>query len=58
MFEGVFSHAGKIRDVDLTKREWVLNGDTVNYTPSFMVKESLSYDLLYAVVYGERVSGV
>lgn len=30
--------------MELTKREWVLNGDTVNYTPSFMVKESLAYD--------------
>lgn len=44
LFKDVFSHAGKIRDVELTKREWVLNGDTVNYTPSFMVKESLAYD--------------
>ena len=44
MFEGVFSHAGKIRDVDLTKREWVLNGDTVQYEISFMVQKSLEYD--------------
>ncbi|MBO6267048.1 MAG: Fic family protein [Synergistaceae bacterium] len=44
LFKDVYSHAGKIRDVELTKREWVLNGDTVNYTPSFMVKESLAYD--------------
>ena len=44
LFKDVFAHAGKIRDVELTKREWVLNGDTVNYTPSFMVKESLAYD--------------
>ena len=44
IFEGVFPHAGKIREVELTKREWVLNGDTVNYTPSFMVKDSLAYD--------------
>ena len=44
LFRDVFPHAGKTREVELTKREWVLNGDTVNYTPSFMVKESLSYD--------------
>lgn len=25
------AHAGKLRDVDLTKKEWVLNGDTVQY---------------------------
>ena len=44
MFEVVFSHAGKIRDVYLTKREWVLNGDTVQYEISFMVQKSLEYD--------------
>ena len=44
LFKDVFPHAGKIREVELTKREWVLDGDTVNYTPSFMVKESLAYD--------------
>lgn len=44
LFEGVFEHAGKVREVELTKREWVLNGDTVNYTPSFMIKDSIAYD--------------
>jgi hypothetical protein len=24
-------HAGKIRDYNITKKEWVLEGDTVNY---------------------------
>ena len=31
VFDGVFKHAGKLRDYDITKREWVLDGDTVNY---------------------------
>ena len=44
IFEGVFSHAGIIREVELTKREWVLNGDTVQYTPSCVIKDSLEYD--------------
>ena len=44
IFDGVFPHAGKIRDVELTKREWVLNGDTVQYTPSCVVRDSLDYD--------------
>lgn len=44
LFKDVFAHAGKIREVELTKREWVLNGDTVNYTPAFLVKDSLAYD--------------
>lgn len=44
IFDGVFPHAGKIRDVELTKREWVLNGDTVQYTPSCVIGDSLAYD--------------
>jgi fido (protein-threonine AMPylation protein) len=44
IFDGVFPHAGKIRDVELMKREWVLNGDTVQYTPSCVIWDSLDYD--------------
>lgn len=44
IFEDVFKHAGKIREVDITKREWVLNGDSVQYEMSFMVQRSLEYD--------------
>ena len=44
IFDGVFPYAGKIRDVELTKREWVLNGDTVQYTPSCVIRDSLDYD--------------
>jgi len=44
IFDGVFPHAGRIRDVELTKREWVLDGDTVQYTPSCIIRDSLDYD--------------
>jgi len=44
IFEGVYAHAGKIREVDLTKKEWVLNGDTVPYEVSFLIEKSLEYD--------------
>ena len=44
IFDGVFPHAGQIRDVELTKREWVLNGDTVEYELSCMIEKSLAYD--------------
>ena len=44
IFDGVFKFAGEVRSVELTKREWVLNGDTVQYTPSCMVKDTLEYD--------------
>ena len=44
IFDGVFPHAGKIRDVELTKREWVLDWDTVEYELSCMIEKSLAYD--------------
>lgn len=31
LFEGVMKHPGQIRHTDITKREWVLRGDTVLY---------------------------
>ena len=45
IFEGVFKHAGKIRDYDITKKEWVLNGDTVNYLNSEDLRRALVYDI-------------
>ena len=45
IFAGVFKHAGKIRDYDITKNEWVLNGDTVNYLNSEDLRRALDYDI-------------
>lgn len=46
IFEGVFPHAGKIRDVELTKKEWVLGGEaSVSYQPSFDLREAIEHDL-------------
>lgn len=44
IFEGVFPFAGQIRSVELTKREWVLNGASVQYTPATLVEDTLAYD--------------
>ena len=44
LFEGVFPHAGKIRQYNITKKEWVLNGDTVTYASWNSIKETLDYD--------------
>lgn len=44
LFHGVFSHAGEFRDYDITKREWVLGGDTVLYASAPMISETLKYD--------------
>lgn len=45
IFEGVFSHAGKIRDYNISKREWVLDGASVNYGNALELKEMLEYDM-------------
>jgi fido (protein-threonine AMPylation protein) len=44
LFDGVFEHAGKIRDCNISKSEWVLNDDSVVYDDFRMAKESLAYD--------------
>ena len=44
LFEGVFEHAGKIRTYNITKKEWVLKGDTVMYSSYNSIKETLDYD--------------
>ena len=45
IFEGVFKHAGKLREYDITKREWVLDGDTVNYLNWEDLRRALDYDI-------------
>ena len=44
IFEGVFKFAGKVRTYNITKKEWVLNGDTVYYSDWEMIKQTLDYD--------------
>ena len=44
LFKGIYSHAGKIRDYNITKKEWVLDGDTVSYGGAFDLRETLEYD--------------
>jgi len=44
LFEGVFDHAGQIRDYNITKREWVLNGETVTYASSDSIRDTMDYD--------------
>lgn len=44
LFEGVFDHAGKIRDYNITKKEWVLNGNTVIYASYDSIRDTLNYD--------------
>ena len=45
IFDGVFKHAGRFRDYDITKKEWVLRGDTVQYARWQDLRMTLQYDL-------------
>ena len=45
IFEGVFKFAGRIRDYDIAKKEWVLDGDTVNYLNWEDLRRAIDYDL-------------
>ena len=44
LFEGIFSHAGQIRDYNITKNEWLLKGATVLYASAGSIRETLEYD--------------
>ena len=45
IFEGVFKHAGRFRDYDIAKNEWVLRGDTVLYAHWEDLSMTIQYDL-------------
>ena len=44
LFSGIYKHAGKIRDYNITKKEWVLDGATVLYGNASELYETLEYD--------------
>ncbi len=44
LFEGVYPLAGQLRDYNITKKEWVLRGETVYYTSAQSLRETLEYD--------------
>ena len=44
LFEGVFDHAGQIRKYNISKKEWILNGETVIYADFNSIKDTLDYD--------------
>ena len=45
VFEGVMKHAGELRKYDITKKEWVLEGDTVLYLNWEDLRRAIDYDL-------------
>ena len=46
LFRGIYKHAGKIRDYNITKKEWVLDGATVMYGSASELRATLEYYFL------------
>ena len=44
LFQGIYEHAGKIRDYNITKKEWILDGETVVYGSASELMATLEYD--------------
>ncbi len=44
LFQGIYKHAGKIRNYNITKKEWVLDGKTVLYGSASELQATLEYD--------------
>lgn len=44
LFRGIYRHAGKIRDYNITKKEWVLDGATILYGSASELRATIDYD--------------
>lgn len=44
LFTGIYKEAGKYRDYNFTKKEWILNDDTVTYSSYETLKETIEYN--------------
>ena len=45
LFEGIYDHAGKLREYNISKKEWVLNGESVTYGDAQNLMDMLAYDI-------------
>lgn len=45
LFSGIYDHAGQIRNYNIIKKEWVLEGKTVIYGSASELEATLNYDL-------------
>lgn len=45
LFDGIYKLAGRIRDYNITKNEWVLGGKTVYYASADTICDTLDYDI-------------
>ncbi|MCL1911708.1 MAG: Fic family protein [Leptospirales bacterium] len=44
LFTGIYKFAGEIRDYNISKSEWALNGETVYYASADSIRATLDYD--------------
>ena len=44
LFTGIYKEAGKYREYNFAKKEWILNNDTVTYSSYETIKETIEYD--------------
>jgi len=44
LFQGIYKHAGKIREYNITKKEWVLDGASIMYGSASELRATLEYD--------------
>lgn len=44
LFTAIYPHAGRLRDYNITKKEWVLDGATVLYGSATELRATLEYD--------------
>ncbi len=44
LFSGIYPFAGQLRDYNISKKEWVLDGASVLYSDSYMIRQTLDYD--------------
>lgn len=45
LFVGIYPFAGMVRNYNITKKEWVLQGETVLYASAGLLQETLAYDI-------------
>lgn len=56
LFQGIYKHAGKIRDYNITKKEWVLDGAAVMYGSASELRATLEYDFSQEKILATEVS--
>ncbi len=44
IFNGIYEHAGKLRTYNISKKEWILNKESVIYGSASILKETLEFD--------------